>query len=129
GLIEHEYRPRSSSLFVEIIVGVVRGVAVELVHLAMEALGAGLDDHGDGAAGADAVIGAVVAVQRLEFRDRVLRRQNHVAAAAAAIVQLAAVEQINVVGGAGAVEAEAVSGSQRIDAAEGWKAAGYAHAE
>ena len=95
----------------------------------MVVLRAGLEHHGDGAAGADAVVGTVIAVEGLELGDGVLRGQVHKAAAAAAVVLLAAIDEVDVVGGSGAVEADAVGGGQRIHAAEGGKVVGDAEAE
>ena len=102
----------------EIIVGVVGGVAVEFVELAMVPPRARLERHDDGSARSDAVIGLIIASQRLEFGDCILRRQNHKAAAAAAIVLLRSIDQVDVVGRALPVEADAVGRRKRIDPAE-----------
>ena len=87
----------------------------------------GLEHHENGAAGSNSVIGLVVAVQRLELSDRILRGQIHKAAAAAAIILLAAVDHVDVVGGSGSIEADAVCRRQRIHAAKGRK--GIRHSE
>ena len=95
----------------------------------MEVAGAGLDHHEDGSAGADAVVRTVVAVERLEFGERVMRRKGAEAATAAAIVQFASVDHVDVVGGAGPVEADAVRRGQRVDAAECGQIVGNSQAE
>ena len=120
GHVQLEFRPRLARLLQEVIVGVVGRVAVEVIDFAVVVVSSGLEHHQNGSAGTNSVIRAVVAVQGLEFGDRVLRRQVHEAAAATAVILLAAVDHVDVVRRACSVEADAVRGSQRIDAAK-WR--------
>ena len=106
--------------FAEVIGGVVGRVAIELIDFAVEVMRAGLEHHEDRAAGADTVIGTIVAIQSLEFGHCILRGQVHEASAAAAIILLSPVHQVDVMSRTGPVEADAIGRGQRVDAAK-WR--------
>src|ERR1017187_1198678 len=128
-LVEMEGRTALASLVGEVVVGVVIGVAVEFVKLPVEVASAGLEDEGDGAAGTNAVVWTVVTIKGLELGNRLLGGQVHKAAAAAAVILLSSVQQVNVVGAAGPIEADTVGRGQGVDPAELRQAAGNTEAE
>src|SRR4051812_45064930 len=86
--VELEDWARFPLLFQEVVVGVVGGIAVELIETTVILLLARLDYHDDGTARADAIVCCVVRTQCLEFADGILRRQVHEAAAATAVILL-----------------------------------------
>src|SRR5208337_141731 len=128
-LVEIELRTRLAGLVGEVVVGVVIGVAVEFVKLAVELRSARLEHEDNGSAGADAIVGAVVAVEGPELGNGLLRGQVHKAASAAAVILLGSVKQVDVVRAAGSIEADAVGGSQSVDPAELGQGAGNTQAE
>ena len=73
GFVQPELGPRLARQLGEIVVGVVVFIPVEIIQRSVEVVGAGLDHHEDGPAGTDAVIGPVVAVESLEFGERIDR--------------------------------------------------------
>ena len=95
----------------------------------MEVLGSGLHHHGDGAAGGNTVVGAVVATEGLEFGQRIGRWHQIELAAASAIVGFAAVDQPVIMVGAHSVKAQPESTALRGDPIKGRKIVGYAGAE
>src|SRR6185312_13823229 len=119
GYVQAEFRTRFACLVQEVVIRLIGFVSVEFPNRAMEVLRSGLDHHRDGAAGADSVVGAVITVERLELRERINRGQGTETAATSAIVQLAAIEQIDVVTGARSVEADAVRTGEGIRAGIG----------
>src|SRR5206468_1792110 len=70
--VQLEFGPRFAALLQEVVVGVVGGVAVEIIEFAMVARGSRFQNHENCSAGANAVIGRVVAVEGLELGDGVL---------------------------------------------------------
>ena len=84
----------------------------------MELARSRLDDHRDRAARVDSVIGGVVAGQNLKFSQRI-RTDGHVQpAAAAAVIDFAAVDQPVVVVPPAAVEVDLSAGALRGNAIE-----------
>src|SRR5437764_5934012 len=87
------------------VAGVKPVLAMEFPCGSMKGAGAGLEHHGHGCGRRETVFSAVVRRQGAEFRDGVRGRRNAHVPRTAAIVVLAAVQQINVVARAPAVEA------------------------
>ena len=99
---------------VEIVAGIRGVVAEELPSLSVELLGSGLDHGADLRRGRQAVFGGVVRGHVAELGNRVDR--GHDAAARAAAVQvLAAVNQLQVVAGAFAVDADRAVAADRSE--------------
>src|SRR6185312_9337428 len=99
----------------EVVVRRVSFVAVELPDRSVELPRAGLDHHGNGAAGTNSIIRSVVAVERLEFGECIDRWQGTEATTATAIVEFATVQQVDIVCRARPVEADAVCAGQCVD--------------
>src|SRR6185503_13883155 len=119
--IQLKFRPGLTALIEKPVVGVVCGVPIELIEFAVVILGSRFEHHQDGSTRPNSVVRLVIAIEGLKLRDGILRWQVHKATAASAIVLLAAIDHVNVVGGAGSIEADPVRRSQGIHTAKGGK--------
>src|SRR5581483_739733 len=88
-------------------------IAIVFPGRAMEFVGTGLDDHGDGSGSSHAVFGAIVGSQLAEFRNRLARRSRSYTAPATAVVVLTAVHHEHVVGSTLAIEADITVATDR----------------
>ncbi len=127
--VELECLPRLVALFIEVVVGVVVLIAVELPKAAMEVFRTALEHHADGAAGGDTVVRGVVGAENVEFGKHVGGGHHVEFAAGAAVIDFAAIDEPVVVVGAHAVEAEIEAGALRGDAVERRIGGGDAGAE
>src|SRR5262249_45619162 len=91
-------------------------VTVEFPSRSMQRAGTRLEDHSHGAGGGKTVVRAIVRSESAEFGNGVRRRSDAHATCTAAVIVFAAVQQVNVVVLAQAVEFDArVAANRSID--------------
>src|SRR6202007_1766574 len=91
---------------IEIVVGVVSGVAVEFPCLTVELLSAALDAEADGRAWGNSILGGIVTGEHFKLRNGILRGHDVHAAGASTVISFAPVDQPDIVVLVQAVDAE-----------------------